>query len=151
MNLLVNLFRFICSVGPLGYLWAPGTMTSACAVPFIYYVYQLVPQYSWLFLLILTLVAWLVINYAQLDRMREPDPEWVVIDELVGIAFTFYDLSLNMPMLFCGLVLFRFFDITKVGGIAWLENIKGPTGILLDDIAAGIFANVCLRLLQGTF
>jgi len=151
MNVLMHLCRCICCVGPLGYLWASGTMTSACAVPFVYYAYYALPQSSWLFLLILTLVAWLVINYAQLDPVREPDPEWVVIDEVVGIAFTFYGVSLNVPMLFCGLVLFRFFDITKMGGIFWLEKIKGPSGILLDDVAAGIFANIFLRMLSGMF
>ena len=149
MNILANICRVVCSVGPLGYLWASGTMTSACAVPFVYYAYQALPQNNWLFLILLTVLAWLVINYAQLDPIRELDPEWVVIDEVVGIAFTFYGLSLNVPILLCGLLLFRFFDITKMGGIFWLEEIKGATGILFDDIAAGIFANVCLHLLRG--
>jgi phosphatidylglycerophosphatase A len=148
MNAFKSMCRFLCSVGPLGYLWASGSMASVCAVPFIYYVYQMLPHAGWLFLIVLSLLAFFAITYAQFDPIREPDPAWVVIDEVVGIAFTFYGLSLNVPMLFCGLLLFRFFDITKVGGISWLEKLKGSSGILLDDIAAGIFANMCLRMLS---
>lgn len=148
MSTLQSICRYLCAIWPLGYLWAPGSMTSACAVPFIYYVYQALPQNGWLFLILLTLLAFVVITYAELDAIREVDPEWVVIDEVVGIAFTFYGLPLSVPILVCGLLLFRFFDVTKIGGIFWLEKINGPSGILLDDIAAGIFANICLRLLS---
>ena len=74
------------------------------------------------------------------------DPGCIVIDEiagmvvsLVGIPFTFYTAV-------AGFLLFRFFDIVKPIPIRTVDkNLHGGVGIVLDDVLAGIFANVTLR------
>jgi phosphatidylglycerophosphatase A len=41
-------------------------------------------------------------------------------------------------------ILFRIFDITKPLGIKKIQNIKGGLGIVIDDVFAGILANLVL-------
>ena len=46
-----------------------------------------------------------------------------------------------------GFALFRFFDIAKPLGIRKLEEIKGGWGVMLDDVLAGIYANLALQVI----
>jgi len=48
-------------------------------------------------------------------------------------------------------VLFRLFDITKWGPIGWADRIHGPTGVMLDDVIAGIFAAICVGALAALY
>ncbi len=79
------------------------------------------------------------------------DLQEIVIDEMAGlyltiltsmIAVKFFQIEVNWFIIFISsFILFRFFDITKVSLIGHLDrNMKGATGIMLDDIMAGIFA-----------
>ena len=47
-------------------------------------------------------------------------------------------------------ILFRFFDIAKPLGIRQLENIKGGWGVMLDDVLAGVYANIVLQILVAS-
>jgi phosphatidylglycerophosphatase A len=71
-----------------------------------------------------------------------------VIDEMVGFLITLLWLPLNFLTLCLGFFLFRLFDIVKPPPISTVEKrLHGGWGIVLDDVLAGIFANVTLRLL----
>ena len=48
-------------------------------------------------------------------------------------------IQVNYLSLFLAFILFRFFDITKLG-LKRIENFSGPWGVLLDDVAAGIYS-----------
>ena len=48
--------------------------------------------------------------------------------------------------MFAGFVLFRFFDITKWFGIQRAEHLVGAWGVLIDDVLAGLLANVILQV-----
>lgn len=94
---------------------------------------------------------------------QNQDPKEVVIDEVVGqllvLSLSYFSLVIagqsnlsdyfnheliNLLFLFVmPFGLFRFFDIIKPWPINWLDqNIKGSMGIMLDDVAAGLFASV---------
>ncbi len=68
------------------------------------------------------------------------DPGFVVIDEVAGQLFALILLPADWAHAALGLVLFRLFDITKPGPIRRLEALHGGTGIMLDDVAAGLLA-----------
>jgi phosphatidylglycerophosphatase A len=57
-------------------------------------------------------------------------------------------LTEGMTGLFVAFVLFRFFDIAKVFPAAHLETLPGGAGIVLDDIMAGLYTFLILRLLS---
>lgn len=68
------------------------------------------------------------------------DPGFVVIDEVAGQLFALILLPPDWAHAALALVLFRLFDITKPGPIRRLEALHGGTGIMLDDVAAGLLA-----------
>jgi phosphatidylglycerophosphatase A len=51
--------------------------------------------------------------------------------------------------LVCSFILFRFFDIAKVFPINRIERLPGGAGIVLDDVMAGFYALICLRVVSG--
>jgi phosphatidylglycerophosphatase A len=79
------------------------------------------------------------------------DPQHVVIDEVVGqwIALIACPLDWKHPLL--ALVLFRLFDIFKPPPARQLEDLPGGWGIMLDDVAAGLYALLFLQLLRHWF
>ena len=77
------------------------------------------------------------------------DPREVVVDEVAGLLLTLCFLPLNWLTFALGFVLFRVFDIAKPFPIKKLEKIRGGWGIVLDDLMAGIYAHLCLRILLG--
>ena len=46
-------------------------------------------------------------------------------------------------------MLFRLFDIWKPGPVGWADRRKGPTGVMLDDVIAGLMAAVVVTLMAG--
>jgi phosphatidylglycerophosphatase A len=75
------------------------------------------------------------------------DPSHVVIDEVAGQMITFIAVPLNWRCLLAGLILFRVFDITKPFPIRRLERLPEGTGIMLDDVGAGLYALAVMQLL----
>jgi phosphatidylglycerophosphatase A len=50
-------------------------------------------------------------------------------------------------MVLLGFGLFRFFDIVKPLGIRWIEKAPGGIGIVMDDVVAALYANLCLQVI----
>jgi phosphatidylglycerophosphatase A len=74
------------------------------------------------------------------------DPGHVVIDEVAGQLFALVALPVTPAFAVLGLVLFRFFDILKPWPIRRLEQLPEGTGIMLDDVAAGLVAFAVAQL-----
>ena len=80
------------------------------------------------------------------------EPEWghdnqkIVIDEIAGVFVTLIFIPIHLKSILFGYILFRIFDIWKPLGIRKLDQIKSGWGVMLDDIAAGVLANICLQL-----
>jgi phosphatidylglycerophosphatase A len=81
-------------------------------------------------------------------RPKEKDPREIVIDECAGMFMTMLWRSITPSSLLLGFLAFRAFDILKPFPIRRLERIGGALGILLDDVLAGIYANIVLFLLR---
>jgi phosphatidylglycerophosphatase A len=75
------------------------------------------------------------------------DPQFVVIDEVAGQLIALVAVPLAWKTFLAGLILFRAFDIVKPPPVRQLERLPEGTGIVLDDVAAGIFALVGMHLL----
>ena len=73
------------------------------------------------------------------------DPSIVVIDEIVGIWITLWLIPYSRIAILLAFVLFRLFDIVKPPPARQLERIPNGWGIMLDDVAAGIYANLATR------
>jgi phosphatidylglycerophosphatase A len=75
------------------------------------------------------------------------DPGFVVIDEVAGQMITLISCPLNWKYLLAGFILFRSFDIMKPFPLRRLEKLPSGTGIMMDDVGAGLYALVLLQIL----
>ena len=75
------------------------------------------------------------------------DPQFVVIDEVAGQLIALIAVPLAWKTFLAGFILFRAFDIVKPPPVRQLERLPEGTGIVLDDVAAGIYALAVMHLL----
>lgn len=129
--------------------YAPGTVGSLLAIV----IWLCFSSLSFNVHLIIIAVAFLVGIYLcdqTAKAMNCHDHKSIVWDEFVGmwIALVFLPNSTDWFGLVCAFVFFRFFDITKIWPIDWCDHkVKGGLGIMLDDVVAGLFAGICLRII----
>jgi len=81
-----------------------------------------------------------------LERVWGKDPHRVTIDEVAGTLVTFFFNPVSVWGLGVGFLLWRFFDIVKLPFIDRSQRLPGGWGIMVDDVLAGICANLVLRL-----
>ena len=102
-----------------------------------------------IFLHLFVLFILLVLAYVTIPRLglgEKEDPLEIVIDEVCGILLAFVGIPLRWQTLLVGFVLFRFFDVTKLFPINWFEKRKGVHGIMLDDLGAGFYTWLILKI-----
>jgi phosphatidylglycerophosphatase A len=75
------------------------------------------------------------------------DPQFVVIDEVAGQLIALIAVPLAWKSFLAGFILFRAFDIVKPPPVRQLEAFPEGTGIVLDDVAAGLYALAIMHLL----
>jgi phosphatidylglycerophosphatase A len=140
----------------LGYFpWAPGTMGSALVVAALWFISYhthctLTPAVWWIAGIALTALSMIAASRPQ-EAFRNDDPRQVIIDECAGQFITFFFLPLTLNVLILGFLLFRFFDIVKPYPIYKMEELEGGLGITMDDVVAGVFANVSLMAVLWGF
>ncbi len=131
---------------------APGTWGSFFALIPIYFVAVYTP---WFGIAILTaffsfLTVWVA---DECERVWGGDPSPLVMDEFAGQSMAFIaisftpDVTTNIGILLAGFFVFRFFDIIKPLGVNSLQKLPGGWGILVDDLLAGFYAFITLKLL----
>lgn len=75
------------------------------------------------------------------------DPREIVVDELVGFLVTMVGLPPSLLSFAVGFLAFRFFDICKPWPVSVLDRqLHGGLGIVLDDVAAGMYAHALVWL-----
>ena len=131
--------------------FAPGTMGALVGVVMLFFIKWFQPEiasFTW-GLLLATIVFTLlgVWSTNELEKEWGKDPSKVVVDELIGFWISVLWIPAEWYFLLIGFVLFRFFDIAKPLGIRSLEKIKGGWGVMLDDVLAGIYANIVLQII----
>ena len=156
-------YVYVCDLGFLGKLpLAPGTWGSAGSA-LIYWGLLGAGAPEWL-LWVLTGILLIgsipLCNWSSL-YMAQQDPSNVVIDELVGQWITYVPflwapvwMGAGVPQemaLLAGFLAFRFFDVLNVFPVNVIENLPGGWGIVLDDVAAGLYANGVLWVTGAYF
>lgn len=145
--------RVIATVGFAGYSpIAPGTAGSlVAALAFLPFDGYLPSPWSWFTAITLILAVVGVWSAGRMADQHHPDPSEVVIDEVVGMMVTLAYLPWSFISIGLGFLLFRVFDIIKPPPARQLERLPGGWGIVMDDVVAGIYANLALRLILFAF
>lgn len=102
-----------------------------------------------LVLAILTIVVLLVSvrSIKNLSETWEHDSQRIVIDEVVGIWIAMLFIPQSWLNYLLAFILFRFFDIVKPLFIRKIDKMKTSWSIMLDDVVAGVYANLTLQLI----
>jgi phosphatidylglycerophosphatase A len=123
---------------------APGTAASAVAV----LIAVIFAPNTFLYVLVAVIIT--ILGFKVSGRMEEvlgqKDPGCIVIDEVAGIMVTFFLLPLTIPIVITAFFLFRAFDMFKIYPANKFENIGGATGVMMDDLVAGLYANIVMQI-----
>lgn len=125
---------------------APGTVGTLIA----FFVYLLLPKQIielpcfWLFPLLLTIPS--VVITSEAEKGMDKDDKRIVLDEFIGFFYATLFLPKSIILAVAAFFLFRLFDITKPPPINRIQSWRNGWGIVFDDIAAGIFANLILQI-----
>lgn len=125
----------------------PGTFGTLAGLPLCFLVSYLPVSMTFLSILAFIIFAIWIADRAE-GLIGKKDPGCIVIDEIAGILVTMALLPFSITTAVLGFFIFRIFDILKPFPARYLEaHIDGGAGIVIDDIAAGIMANIVLRCL----
>jgi phosphatidylglycerophosphatase A len=80
------------------------------------------------------------------DRIWGHDAKRIVIDEAAGMAVTLCLQPAGWPTAVLAFLAFRFFDVWKPFPARRAERLPGGVGVVLDDVIAGLYANLGVRL-----
>ncbi len=125
----------------------PGTWGSLAALPFAWAIsfyggWQALAAASGI---VFAIGLWSAGVYIRGEDDQDPAP--VVIDEVAGQWLTLIPAPLDPMSYLLGFLLFRLFDIFKPWPVSWAErSFPGAAGVMLDDVAAGIYAGIILSI-----
>lgn len=134
-----------CNLGNMPF--APGTFGSLLGLPICYFLSKIHYGLAVIFILSFFFIAIGIAGKAE-NLLNRKDPSCIVIDEITGLLISLYAVSFNMISVGVGFILFRIFDIAKPFPIRQVEKrLKGGYGIVMDDVLAGIYSNILLRII----
>lgn len=150
------MIRLVASFLGTGFLRpGPGTWGSLAALPVAWALHTLggFPALVAATVLALALGWWATAEALRSDP--DPDPGWIVIDEVAGMWIALMPVSLGAahagvavlalwPGWVVAFLAFRLFDIWKPGPVGWADRRGGAFGVMLDDAIAGVFAAVAV-------
>ena len=135
---------YLATLGPIGHLRpAPGTIGSVVGVVSGYVIADHGAGILAAATLLVTIIGIFAADAYSHTTGRKDAPE-VIIDEVAGQWIALIILPLDLWWFAAAFVLFRFFDITKIGPVGMAEQLSGGVGVMADDIVAGLLAALCL-------
>ena len=146
-----GLLSAIATLGPIGYLPAPGTAGSLVAA----IIGVFITIYFGIMTLVVMIVIAALVSFPAIDAHHaltgKHDNKEIIIDEVVGQWLVFLAIPLTPLwgwnyLLLVGLafILFRVFDILKPPPVSTAEELPGAAGVIADDVMAGVLAGVLI-------
>jgi len=107
------------------------------------------PSSEWIYLgmtLFISALA-IVVSHKTSLMYKTGDDQRIIIDETAGYLVALLFLPKGINYLIVSFLFFRLYDGLKPWPIKWFDkNLKGGIGITVDDLLAGVFANITLRI-----
>ncbi|UCE20125.1 MAG: phosphatidylglycerophosphatase A [Gemmatimonadota bacterium] len=142
---MTKIAKIVATVAYVGYApIAPGTAGSAVAAA----IYWVLPEFhrgirSAAALFLILVGTW---ASSRAEKIYGRDASRIVIDEFAGFFIAVLLLPKTPIVAILGFFIFRVFDIFKPFPIRLAEKLRGGLGVMADDVLAGIFTNILLRL-----
>ncbi len=126
---------------------APGTWGTIAAIPFVLLLNFLSPFLAMGMTLLMLPVAIVAAETYEKEKGVHDSKE-IVIDEVLGFMITMTWLPITWQSYVAGFFLFRFLDILKPFPVGYIDKkVRGGLGVVADDVAAGIIANIVLQVI----
>lgn len=146
MRIIYKSIATVCGIGYIGKGAGSAAAVAYCTTLFFLADYNTVWQ---LFALPVVLIAG-VWSAGMLEKIWGHDNNKIVIDEVAGMLITLLFIPVTLTYIITGFVLFRFFDIVKPLGIKKAEQLPGGCGVMADDVVAGVYAHLLLRIVVAS-
>jgi phosphatidylglycerophosphatase A len=147
-----SLAKVVASFFYVGYVPViPGTFGSLATFPLYFLLVCLGGWQVYLAVLVAVIVAGVAAADRAEKQSRIIDPSFVVIDEVAGQLTTLFLLPVSWKTAFAGFLLFRILDIIKPFPAGRAERLHGGWGIMMDDVIAGVYGNLLIRLVLFVF
>ncbi len=147
MILKPNAVMFLATGGHVGRIpVASGTFGSLVGLPLVFLFSMTAwPVAAFLNAALILAAVWVAHEAEKL--LQAKDPGCIVIDEIAGMCVTMLAIPLTITTGLAGFFLFRVFDVIKPPPARQMEKmLKGGWGVVMDDVVAGIMANMTLRI-----
>ena len=147
MILKPNAVMFLATGGYIGRVpFAPGTFGSLIGLPIVYLLSK-TPWYAAIVLTTILVLGSVWVAHLAEKRLEAKDPGCIVIDEIAGMCVTMLLVPLTLTTGLAGFLLFRLFDVIKPTPVRQVDQkLKGGWGVVMDDVIAGMMANLTLRV-----
>ncbi len=124
---------------------APGTAGSLVAV-LIYWFF--INSNLHLSIILFIFFIFGILTSAELEKRDGHDPSIVVVDEMVGMWISLLFVEKKFLTVLISFLAFRAMDVIKPPPAKKFDNMKGGFGIIMDDVVAGIYANIITQVLH---
>ena len=157
INKINFLFVTLFGIGKISKI--PGSIASLATTIFLFFLLHILkisPNFILIFVIIIFFISLYAVNIFIKD-LDNKDPKEVVIDEFIGqsIPICLYEIahegtketSQILTSYFIMFILFRVFDIVKPYPVSYYDkNFKNSFGVIMDDVAAGLYVVAVLVL-----
>ena len=145
-SLLSRAAQFVATAGGAGHApLAPGTAGSAVGL-LLFWPLSRLPFAGQAGLTVAVFLVGTLAATHVAARLGQKDPGMVVVDEVVGQWVSLLLLPLTPFTAAAGFLLFRVLDVVKPWPARDFERLPGGWGIMADDVMAGIYANLLVRI-----
>lgn len=146
----MNLFVLLSTGLGAGYApLVPGTVGTVEGVLFYLVLRKIFPHpLSYVLFLVVFSGVGVWISGRCENYFKKKDSPLIVIDEIGGFLVTMFAFPLSFRFILLGFILFRVFDIAKPFRIERIQKLPSGWGIMGDDIAAGVLANIMLHMIK---
>lgn len=141
------LTKIIASVFFIGYLpLMPGTFGSLAGVG-LFYLLKGISQPAY-FLVIFWVIVLGMLTGTRMERLlNKKDPSCIVIDEVMGMLVALSFMPYDLKIIILAFLIFRILDTLKPYPVGKLQYLRGSSGIMIDDLVAGVYTNIVLQLI----
>ncbi len=141
----MKIHQIIASCFGIGYLKGGGTIAAMAICVLWYFAFLHTNSYLPLLATLCTLLVGIWSGNV-VDAVWGKDSSKVVIDEVAGMCIALLFVPISVVNVLIALFLFRFFDIVKPLYIRKLEALPKGWGVMMDDVVAGLYANVLINV-----
>ena len=144
LNLLDKAHLLVATLFGVGYTpLCPGT--ASCVVAFVVFLLIKGEIAFLIFTIFIVIIAF--ISSARAEKLFGiKDCKLIVIDDFAGMLITFLFIPKRIEFLVTGFFLFRMLDMLKIPPADKIEQLPGASGVVGDDLVAGVYANLMLQL-----